>query len=134
MRYIPAAALTLLAATLAALGGALQSADGPGTLPGIALTRVAAAVVIGAVAVAVITRLTRDPGQATAKYAYVTATDGHIVIPVVGPYENEKAAYGDLASVRAQFDPEGGYAWTVQTTTDADAVVDGVGNEHFKLV
>jgi hypothetical protein len=134
MRYIPAAALTLLAATLAALGGALQGSDGPGTRPGITLTHVAAAVVVGAVVVALITRLTRDPGPDMAEYVYVTATDGRTVIPVVGPYGDERAAYDDLAPIRERFDPEGAYAWTVQATTDANAAVDGVANEHFNLV
>ena len=133
MRYIPAAVMTLLAAALSALGGALQGNDGPGTQPGITLTHISAAVVVGAVIVAVIAWTTRGPRQAEAKYVYVTATDGHIVIPVVGPYDTEQAAYGDLASIREQFDPEGLYAWTVQATTEADAVVGGVANDHFQL-
>lgn len=134
MRYLPAAALTLLAAILATIGGALQGANGPGTQPGITLTHLAAAVVVAAAIAAVIGWLTREPRPADDKYAYVTATDGQTVIPVVGPYETEWAAYDELPSAKQQFDPDGRYAWTVQTTSDPSAVVEGVANTHFKTV
>jgi hypothetical protein len=130
MEYAPAAALALLAAVVAAIGGALQGANGPGSQPGITLTHFAGAIVVCALIAAVIGWLARD--REIDVPAYVTVTDGHAVIPMIGPYETERAAYGDLPQIRAQFDPDGRYAWTVETVA-ADATVVGVANEYFKL-
>lgn len=133
MKYTPAVALTLIAALVAAIGGALQGATGPGTQPGVTLTHFAAGMGVLALFAAVIAGLARDDETAPAAHVYVTATDGEAIIPVVGPYASEVAAYADLPDIRAQFDPHGRYEWMVQTA-DTDTAVTGVANDHFKLV
>lgn len=133
MKYTPAVALALIAAMVAAIGGALQGAAGPGTQPGVTLTHLAAGVGVFALLAAVVAWFARDDETALVAHAYVTATDGQAVIPVVGPYASEDAAYADLPDIRAQFDPHGHYEWTVQTA-DTDTAVTGVANDHFKLV
>jgi CDP-diglyceride synthetase len=132
MKYAPAAALALLAAVVAAIGGALQGVNGPGSQPGITLSHFAGGIVVCALIAAVIGWLARDREIDAPVPAYVTVTDGNAVIPMIGPYETERAAYGDLPQIRAQFDPDGRYAWTVEIVA-ADATVVGVANEYFKL-
>lgn len=133
MKYTPAVALALIAAVVAAIGGALQAATGPGSQPGVTLTHLAAGIGAFALFAAVIAWLARDYGTVPAVHVYVTATDGQTVIPVVGPYASEDAAYIDLPDIRAQFDPHRRYEWTV-TTAATDTAVTGVANDHFKLV
>jgi hypothetical protein len=130
MKYAPVAALALLAAVVAAIGSALQRANGPGSQPGITLSHVAGGIIVCALIAAVIGWLAYGREIDAPVPAYVTATDGHVVIPMIGPYDTERAAYGDLPQIRAQFDPDDRYAWTVETA--ADATVVGVANEYFK--
>jgi hypothetical protein len=131
MKYAPAAALALLAAIVAAIGSALQRANGPGSQPGITLSHVAGGIIVCALIAAVIGWLAHGREIDAPVPAYVTATDGNVVIPMIGPYDTERAAYGDLPQIRAQFDPDGRYVWTVETAA-ADATVVGVANEYFK--
>ncbi|BCI84645.1 hypothetical protein MTY66_62700 (plasmid) [Mycolicibacterium sp. TY66] len=128
MKYAPAAALTLLAAVIAVIGGVLQNASGAGSQPGITLTHIGGAAAI----CALIAAFAGSHAEPDPKPVYVTATDGHAVIPVIGPYTTERAAYHDLGNIRAQFDPEGRYAWTVQTAAH-ETTVAGAANEFFKV-
>lgn len=132
MKYAPAAALALLAAVIAVIGGALQNASGAGSQPGITLTHIGGAGAICALIAAIIAALTGNHAEPAPKSVYVTATDGHAVIPVIGPYATERAAYDDLGDIRAQFDPEGRYAWTVETAAH-ETTVAGAANEFFKV-
>lgn len=132
MKYAPAAALALLAAVIAVIGGVLQNASGAGSQPGITLTHIGGAAAICALIAAIIAAFAGSHAEPDPKSVYVTATDGHAVIPVIGPYATERAAYHDLGNIRAQFDPEGRYAWTVQTAAH-ETTVAGAANEFFKV-
>ncbi|MEN4397364.1 hypothetical protein [Mycolicibacterium conceptionense] len=135
MRYLPAVLLAVLAAGAGCIGGTLQTFGGPGTQPGLAITHLAAVIFVCALSAAVIGWLAgnhRDRPQPSLK-AYVTATDGRTVIPMLGPYDNETVAFDVLPHAQAQFDPEGRYEWTVRTA-EADTTPAGVGNEHFRTV
>lgn len=132
MKYAPAAALALLAAVIAVIGGVLQNASGAGSQPGITFTHIGGAGAVCALIAAILAALNGNDAERDPKSVYVTATDGHAVIPVIGPYATERAAYDDLGNIRAQFDPEGRYAWTVQPASH-ETTVAGVANEFFKL-
>ncbi|MEE3755268.1 hypothetical protein [Mycobacterium intracellulare] len=132
MKYTPAAVLALLGAVIATIGGALQAASGAGSQPGITFTHAGGVGAACALIAVILAALTGSHPEPDAKSVYVTATDGHAVIPVIGPYETERDAYADLPHIRAQFDPEGRYAWTVQIAPD-ETTVAGVANEFFNL-
>lgn len=132
MRYLSAVMLTLLAASAGCIGGVLQGFAGPGSQPGLAITHLAAAIFVLALIVAVTGWLAGDHShrQHPSEKAYITATDGRTVIPMLGPYETESAAFDALPHAKAQFDADDCYAWTVQTAP-SDTTLIGLGNEHF---
>ncbi|OBF76130.1 MULTISPECIES: hypothetical protein [Mycobacteriaceae] len=133
MKYLPAVMLTVFAAGAGCIGGVLQGFAGAGSQPGLVITHLAAAIFICALTAAVIGWLagSSQDRQQPSQRAYITATDGHTVIPMLGPYENESVAFDTLPHARAQFDAEGRYEWTVQSAA-VDTTLTGLGNEHFK--
>ena len=117
-----------LALLLVFLGGACQRADGPGSQPGLALVHIGSLAGAATIVAAFIAWLaterpapadpTPPPHDQLSPKVFIVANDGHITIPVVGPYDTEPQAQADLNSVREQFDPHQRYAWAVATTYD----------------
>ncbi|MBU8820850.1 hypothetical protein KL864_33845 [Mycolicibacterium goodii] len=130
MKYLPAVMFSVLAALVGCIGGALQRSAGPGSQPGLVLTHIAAAIVMCAVIAAVFAWLSTDHSDTSAQKAYITASDGRTVIPMVGPYATESDAFADLPLAKAQFDAQSRFEWAVQIVAEETTLV-GVGNDHF---
>lgn len=120
------ATLFVMAAGLAAAGGAMQRMSGPGSQPGLTLTHGGGFALVAAL-LGLVWCLKRR--QASRK-AFITASDGNTTFPIAGPYDSSGAARRELPHVQDQFDPDGRYQWDVQCTDD-EALV-GLANDYIK--
>ncbi|WP_195165941.1 hypothetical protein [Mycobacteroides abscessus] len=146
------AVLFSAAVLLGAAGGAMQRGGGPGSEPGLTIAHTAAGLFVLGLAATVLWLISRGskttrpasevfddmeavPGDENAEAvgegrAFITASDGHQILPMVGPYDSDAAAFDELPAVRELLDHDGNYQWAVQFVTDEHVV--GLANDYVK--
>ena len=124
MKITTSVVLFAAAAASAIIGGILERANGPGTQPGLALAHLAG-ILMGCAAAACVVALT---ARWLDRKAIITASDGNLTFPLVGPYDCPGTARRALPRIREQLDPHDHYLWNVVTTTDPSVI--GIANDH----